>query len=154
MSERWLWERVLRPFLAPKGFARKVQDANSRGMPDVVYCIEWKSKRNGAWCQADGWLELKHADWPARDTTHIIFDFEVEQRAWLRGWSEHGGNAMALVGLGTRDDGGWLLVTHEAEYIEAGMAREILDGTYEPPEAMQDWLRAWGQWDELIKIFE
>lgn len=84
MTERDLWNRVLRPVLhdPPNSVAYKVQDAFVKGLPDVVANLSGRTI----------WLELKvlkHA--PVRASSPWRIGVTMEQRRWLNAWNRAAG---------------------------------------------------------------
>lgn len=80
MRESDLRSRVVRMLRPLHAFA--VENVVHDGCPDV--------------CCVSGWIELKLGEHPARATTPVNFGLRSSQRAWLRRWRMHGGNAWTL----------------------------------------------------------
>lgn len=87
--------KLLRPLCA---FA--VENVVYDGCPDV--------------CLVTGWLELKIAKLPKRPTTPVVVGLRDSQRAWLRRWRRHGGNAWTLCRVEVDVGARWVL--HDGEW--------------------------------------
>jgi hypothetical protein len=81
--------------LRPIG-AFAVENSACDGTPDV--------------CTVAGWIELKIASWPARESSRVVVDVRLAQGLWLKRWARHGGRAWTLL----RIDEWWFL--HDARW--------------------------------------
>ena len=89
MTERRMRHLVLK-LLEPIG-AFPVENTVASGCPDI--------------CTALGWIELKVAKRPAKDTTPVKIDLRRQQRIWLRRWTELEQKSWVLIWI----NGLWLL---------------------------------------------
>lgn len=81
MSEKYFRKRVVQMLQPLRAFA--VENAvGIDGIPDV--------------CCVAGWIELKLANKPMRETTKVSVDLRNAQRVWLRNWRKCGGRAWTL----------------------------------------------------------
>ena len=91
MSEKNLWARA-RKALKNKGLFERCE-STLIGRADVNYLIDG----------TEGWIELKHADKPARATT-VVFrsqrGLEPEQITWLLSRVANGGRSWVLLQVG------------------------------------------------------
>ena len=116
MSERRFRRKVL-DLLAPIG-AIPVENAAHDGCPDVVTVV--------------GWIELKIAERPNRQTSIVQIDLRNSQRLWLRKWRQHGGRAWVL----TKLDETWLLheglwAAENLGHCAEGVLRDFAAGCWE-----------------------
>lgn len=101
MSERNLWERCRKP-LGAFGHLQRIETGllTDAGVPDVNYCFSG----------AEGWLELKHADQPARAST-VVFrsqrGLDPAQIEWQLYRVKCGGAVWNFIQVGK-----WLLLIH------------------------------------------
>lgn len=78
------WRTTVVNMLGPLG-AFSVENPAHPGTPDIN-------------CTA-GWIELKKAEWPARDETLVDIDMRAAQRVWHRRWRRHGGFSWTLCNI-------------------------------------------------------
>lgn len=83
MSEKKFRSRIVELLAAIGAFP--IENIVHDGTPDVG-CVA-------------GFIELKVAKRPRRESTRVEFDLRPSQRIWLRKWREHGGRAWTLVRL-------------------------------------------------------
>lgn len=92
MSESNLWTRT-RDGLKSYGHLIRVENMLEAGTPDVNYCLH----------KSDGWVELKHAKKPARDST-VVFKsqrgLDPEQITWIMLRRRAGGRVFVFIQVG------------------------------------------------------
>jgi hypothetical protein len=103
------WRTTVVNMLGPLG-AFSVENPAHPGTPDIN-------------CTA-GWIELKKAEWPARDDTPVDIDMRQTQRIWHRRWRRHGGFSWTLTKVNEEiwilHDGRW-----SADHL-GNVTREVL----------------------------
>lgn len=92
-SEDGLW-KTMRDKVSPFLCLHRVENSCERGTPDVA----WAGKIPIIINRCNGWLELKHGEWPARRSTPLhLPKLYLEQVQWQEGWHNAGGKVATLI---------------------------------------------------------
>ena len=107
--EKQIWQTIrskLNDF-----FIQRIETSIERGIPDVHYCVDGVS----------GWLEGKYLQSPKREKTKLKLKLSIEQIAWHKSYSYHGGLVYLIV---KKDKQIYLFDSNDGEALAKGVTRE------------------------------
>lgn len=95
-SESGLWNTFKRN-LSPYGKLVRIESSTGLGIPDVNCLFQLTALGK----PIEGWIELKEADWPKRDSTPLLIPkLSREQVIWQNDWYEAGGRVGTVLQVG------------------------------------------------------
>tara|TARA_Y100000310_G_scaffold110569_1_gene108934 strand:+ start:19215 stop:19607 length:393 start_codon:yes stop_codon:yes gene_type:complete len=118
--EKQIWQTIrskLNDF-----FIQRIETQIERGIPDVYYCSAGQS----------GWLEGKYVRSPKREKTKLKLKLSIEQIAWHKSYTYHGGLVYIIV---KKDKKIYLFPSSEGEALAIGVTRE----EWEKKAIAKDW---------------
>jgi hypothetical protein len=118
--EKQIWQTIrskLNDF-----FIQRIETQIERGIPDVHYCSAGQS----------GWLEGKYVRSPKREKTKLKLKLSIEQIAWHKSYTYHGGLVYIIV---KKDKEIYLFPSSEGEALAIGVTRE----EWEQKAIAKDW---------------
>jgi len=107
--EKQIWQTIrskLNDF-----FIQRVETSIERGIPDEFYCVDGHA----------GWLEGKYLRSPKREKTKLKLKLSIEQIAWHKSYSYHGGLVYIIV---KKDKEIFLFDSSDGEALAKGVTRE------------------------------
>ena len=118
--EKQIWQTIrskLNDF-----FIQRIETQIERGIPDVHYCSAGQT----------GWLEGKYLRSPKREKTKLKLKLSIEQIAWHKSYTHHGGLVYIIV---KKDKEIYLFPSSEGETLAIGVTRE----EWEQKAIAKDW---------------
>ena len=118
--EKQIWQTIrlkLNDF-----FIQRIETQIERGIPDVHYCSYGQT----------GWLEGKYLRSPKREKTKLKLKLSIEQIAWHKSYTYHGGLVYIIV---KKDKKIYLFPSSEGEALAIGVTRE----EWEQKAIAKDW---------------
>ena len=118
--EKQIWQTIrskLNDF-----FIQRIETQIERGIPDVHYCSNGQT----------GWLEGKYLRSPKREKTKLKLKLSIEQIAWHKSYTYHGGLVYIIV---KKDKKIYLFPSSEGEALAIGVTRE----EWEKKAIAKDW---------------
>jgi len=118
--EKQIWQTIrskLNDF-----FIQRIETQIERGIPDVHYCSNGQT----------GWLEGKYLRSPKREKTKLKLKLSIEQIAWHKSYTYHGGLVYIIV---KKDKKIYLFPSSEGEALAIGVTQE----EWEQKAIAKDW---------------